>query len=256
MQVPGLAALADVARLDTMVTVVDAANFGADLDALENLRDRGWGRDEGDERPVSALLADQVEFADVLVLNKTDCVTPDQAARVEAVLRSLNPRALIRATTHANVDLDDVVGTGRFSLDAAREVCGRGLAARPHCASPSWIAPPACRCAWHRGRPCPVPSPSPRQACTRQPPPAAQSLSPVPAVAGLVAEPQGRRHPGERGVRHPGRGVPREQTVPPRQARGAALLCAVPLGVRRPCIRHQRRSQRPCIRHERRSQRA
>ncbi|KAA0158743.1 hypothetical protein FNF31_05269 [Cafeteria roenbergensis] len=124
MQVPGLAALADVARLDTMVTVVDAANFGADLDALENLRDRGWGRDEGDERPVSALLADQVEFADVLVLNKTDCVTPDQAARVEAVLRSLNPRALIRATTHANVDLDDVVGTGRFSLDAARESPG------------------------------------------------------------------------------------------------------------------------------------
>lgn len=128
LQLPGLAALADVAKLDTMVTVVDAANFGADLDALEGLRDRGWGRDEDDERPVSALLTDQVEFADVLVLNKTDCVAPDQAARVEAVLRSLNPRALLRVTTHARIPVEDVVGSGRFSMDAARAVSAR---ARP-----------------------------------------------------------------------------------------------------------------------------
>jgi len=125
MVVPGLDELSGIARLDTMVTVVDAVNFGSDMDALEALVDRGWGRDDGDERPVSALLTDQVEFADVLVLNKTDLVSEAQLARIEGILRGLNPGALVCRSVLGRVSPGMVIGSGRFSLERARQVSRR-----------------------------------------------------------------------------------------------------------------------------------
>lgn len=113
--------LSDVARLDTMATVVDAASFLAEMASVERLRDRGMEAGEGDLRSIAELLLDQVEFADVLVLNKLDAVTKVEADRVEATLRRLNPRAEIVRATFGRVPLDAVLGTGRFSFEAAAE---------------------------------------------------------------------------------------------------------------------------------------
>ena len=85
--------LGDVSRLDTMVTVVDAASFLRDYEMAEALQDRGESLGEDDERTVTDLLIDQVEFADVIVLNKLDLVTPEEAGEVEAILKALNPGA-------------------------------------------------------------------------------------------------------------------------------------------------------------------
>ncbi|MEX5632633.1 GTP-binding protein [Parafrankia sp. FMc2] len=94
----GGTSLSDHARLDTMVTVVDASNFLAELERGDYLVERSLEAEEGDERGISDLLIDQVEFADVLVLGKTDLATSDQAATVEGLLRKLNPNArLVRA---------------------------------------------------------------------------------------------------------------------------------------------------------------
>lgn len=81
--------LADVSRLDTMVTVVDAVNFLQQFEEAEELRARGEALGEDDERTITDLLCDQVEFANVLVLNKTDLVSEDELLEVERVLRGL-----------------------------------------------------------------------------------------------------------------------------------------------------------------------
>jgi G3E family GTPase len=99
--------LGRLARLDTMVTVVDASTFLAELSG-----------------EVAELLSDQVEFADVLLLNKTDLVSAQQLGAVEAVLRRLNPTAHLLHTEHGVVDLGEVLGTGRFDPDAAANVPG------------------------------------------------------------------------------------------------------------------------------------
>ncbi|MFF1722506.1 GTP-binding protein [Streptomyces sviceus] len=94
------ATLGDVARLDTMVTVVDAANFLPELDSGDELAERGLAPFEDDERTVSDLLVDQIEFADVLVLNKLDLVDAEAAARLRAALVRLNPAARILEAEH------------------------------------------------------------------------------------------------------------------------------------------------------------
>ncbi|MFI8528960.1 GTP-binding protein [Streptomyces aquilus] len=118
------ATLGDVARLDTMVTVVDAANFLPELDSGDELAERDLAPFEDDERTVSDLLVDQIEFADVLVLNKLDLVDADAAARLRATLRRLNPVARIVDARHARVDLGQVLGTGLFDLDRAQQAPG------------------------------------------------------------------------------------------------------------------------------------
>ncbi|KUN23198.1 cobalamin biosynthesis protein [Streptomyces antibioticus] len=118
------ATLGDVARLDTMVTVVDAANFLPELDSGDELAERGLAPFEDDERTVSDLLVDQIEFADVLVLNKLDLVDADAAARLRAALRRLNPVARIVDARHSRVDLGQVLGTGLFDLDRAQQAPG------------------------------------------------------------------------------------------------------------------------------------
>ncbi len=115
--------LSDVARLDTMVTVVDALNFLTDWDDAETLVERGLA-DEGDERTVVDLLVEQVEFADVLVLNKCDLVKPKEVARLEDVLRKLNPRAKLLRSTKGVVPVRELIETGRFDFEAARQAPG------------------------------------------------------------------------------------------------------------------------------------
>ncbi|NEA99132.1 GTP-binding protein [Streptomyces sp. SID13726] len=118
------ASLGDVARLDTMVTVVDAANFLPELANGDELAERGLAPFEDDERTVSDLLVDQVEFADVIVLNKLDLVTPEAATRLRATLVRLNPAARIVEAEHSRVDLQQVLGTGLFDLDRAQQAPG------------------------------------------------------------------------------------------------------------------------------------
>ncbi|MET7698579.1 GTP-binding protein [Streptomyces sp. NPDC005485] len=118
------ASLADLARLDTMVTVVDAVNFLPELDRGDDLLDRGITPVEGDERTVSDLLVDQIEFADVLLLNKTDLVTDEAATRLEATLRRLNPSARVHRTVRGAIDPARLLGTGLFDLDRAEQAPG------------------------------------------------------------------------------------------------------------------------------------
>ena len=116
--------LADVARLDTLVTVVDARNFLADYGSRDELSNRGESAGEEDERTVVDLLVDQVEFADVLVLNKTDLVDRSELERLEAILRSLNARARIVRSEFGQVPLEQILDTGLFDFDAAASAPG------------------------------------------------------------------------------------------------------------------------------------
>ena len=116
--------LGDISRLDTMVTVVDAASFLGDYNAAEALQDRGESLGEEDERTVTDLLIDQVEFADVIVLNKLDLVTGGHAREVEAILRTLNPGAEIHQATRGQVPLQRVLDTGLFDYDKAEGSAG------------------------------------------------------------------------------------------------------------------------------------
>lgn len=116
--------LADVAKLDTMVTVVDAFNFLRDYASEDSLAARGETLGEDDERTVVDLLIEQVEFCDVIVLNKTDLIAPDELARLEAMLHQLNPRADIVRSEFGRVPLGRVLDTGRFDFEAAAQAPG------------------------------------------------------------------------------------------------------------------------------------
>ncbi|MFD6389181.1 GTP-binding protein [Nocardia sp. NPDC060259] len=116
--------LGDLARLDTMVTVVDASTFLAELVKGQALAERELEAGEGDSRTIADLLVDQVEFADVLLINKTDLVSANAAATVEATVRRLNPRAHVLRTEKGVVALDEVLGTGRYNPVVAAEAEG------------------------------------------------------------------------------------------------------------------------------------
>ena len=116
--------LGDIAEIDTMVTVVDALNFLRDYESVDDLRDRGQSLGEEDERSIVDLLVDQVEFANVIVLNKTDLVDEAQRRRIHAMLRALNPKARIHETTESRVPLDTVMGTGLFKMAEAEQTPG------------------------------------------------------------------------------------------------------------------------------------
>jgi G3E family GTPase len=116
--------LTDIARLDTMVTVVDARNFRAELSRGDDLSERGIALVEDDERTVSDLLIDQVEFADVILLNKTDLVSEGEASRLAATFARLNPAARIHRTVQGRIDPSAVLGTGLFDLAKAEQAPG------------------------------------------------------------------------------------------------------------------------------------
>jgi G3E family GTPase len=118
------ASLAEVARLDTMVTVVDAERFLDDLGSVDDLRDRQLALGDDDERTLADLLVDQVEFADVLVINKADRVPADRLGLVRAVLRHLNPDAEQHVTARGQLAPHLVLGTGRFDFARAEQAPG------------------------------------------------------------------------------------------------------------------------------------
>ena len=116
--------LSDVSRLDTMVTVVDAATFMTEFFDADNLAERDLAAGKEDERTVTDLLCDQVEFADVIVVNKTDVVTPTQLTEVESMLKALNPMAKLVRSVRSRVPLDEVLNTGRFDYEASANSAG------------------------------------------------------------------------------------------------------------------------------------
>ena len=116
--------LARVARLDTLVTVVDAYNFLRDYSSSDLLAERGESLGEEDSRTVVDLLVEQIEFCDVLVVNKADLVTENDLARLISILRALNPRARIELAQFGKVALETVLDTGLFDFAAASEAPG------------------------------------------------------------------------------------------------------------------------------------
>ena len=116
--------LSEVARLDTMVTVVDAFNFLNDYLSADALADRDLALNAEDDREVVGLLVDQVEFADVIVLNKTDLLTPKKLDQMEGILRSLNSSARIVRAERGRVPLGEVLDPKRFDIDRASEAPG------------------------------------------------------------------------------------------------------------------------------------
>ena len=116
--------LSEVSQLDTMVTVVDAASFRRDLEEAEELSDRGLAAEEGDDRTISDLLIDQVEFADVIVLNKTDLVSSQELGSLRELLARINPGAHLVESRFGAVDPALVLGTGRFDFERAAQAPG------------------------------------------------------------------------------------------------------------------------------------
>ena len=112
--------LSDVARLDTMLTVVDAASLLNDYSSEDFLAQRGESLGDDDERTIVDLLVDQIEFADTIIINKTDLVDAEQLALVRKVIRALNPVAELVETDHGQVALDQVLDTGRFDFQRAQ----------------------------------------------------------------------------------------------------------------------------------------
>ena len=116
--------LSEVAKLDTMVTVVDAASLLKDIRSIDDLRDRNLALSGEDERSLSDLLIDQIEFANVLVINKTDLVSAQELERLEAILEHLNPGAEQVRAVRGEVPLYSILHTGLFDMEAAETSAG------------------------------------------------------------------------------------------------------------------------------------
>ena len=114
-----------MARLDTTVTVLDAFNIYANLDTADFLSDRyGDAIVPEDERTISDLLVDQIEFADVLIINKTDMIDPPRLARIKHLLTLLNPNAKVLESKYSKVDVREIIKTGRFDFLKAASGAG------------------------------------------------------------------------------------------------------------------------------------
>ncbi|MFE4241201.1 GTP-binding protein [Peribacillus butanolivorans] len=116
--------LSKFCRLDTMVTVVDAKNFWQDYASGETLIDRMQATDEADQREVVDLLIDQIEFANVILLNKIDLMKAEEVAELNAVLQKINPDARIIETSHSQVPLKEVMNTHLFDFEKASQGAG------------------------------------------------------------------------------------------------------------------------------------
>ena len=113
--------LSDVSQLDTMVTVVDSANLIRHYSSTDFLKDQGESLGDDDQRTLADLLVEQIEFANIILLNKIDQVNAAELKTVKAIIRSLNAKAKIIETTLSQVDLGDVMDTGLFNLEEAQE---------------------------------------------------------------------------------------------------------------------------------------
>lgn len=110
-----------VASVDTMVTIVDAFRFFSEFDTAEFLQDRFGSHavPKEDQRTVSDLFADQIEFANVIIVNKVDMIDDKSLGRVKAYVKTLNPRAKIIEARYSKVNVKEVLNTGIFNLGEA-----------------------------------------------------------------------------------------------------------------------------------------
>ena len=116
--------LKDISYIDCMLTVVDAFNFLNDFSSAELLQDRQISNDEEDHRSIVNLLTDQIEFANVILLNKTDLVSSEELQRVHRIVKGLNPEAKIIETQYARIDYKEVINTGYFDFEKAEASAG------------------------------------------------------------------------------------------------------------------------------------
>jgi G3E family GTPase len=116
--------LADIARLDTMVTVVDGMNFLRDYQAAESLASRGETLGEADERSITDLLIEQIEFADVILVSKIDLISRCEREELIAILERLNAQAAIIPMVMGEIPLDKILNTGRFDFEKAAQAPG------------------------------------------------------------------------------------------------------------------------------------
>jgi G3E family GTPase len=111
--------LNDITRLDTMLTTVDCMRFWNDMSSIQKLKERGESAGPDDQRTIANLLVDQIEFANVILLNKTDLVTPEQVNKIHLFIEKLNPTAKIYNTLYSKLDLDKVLNTRLFDFNKA-----------------------------------------------------------------------------------------------------------------------------------------
>ena len=116
--------LSDVADLDTMVTVVDAVNFLKDFEEAKYLKDKGESLGEDDERSVADLLVDQVEFADLILISKTDLIDDQALKKLVVIIKTLNTKAKIIPIIKGEIELDEVLNTGLFDFEQAQQAPG------------------------------------------------------------------------------------------------------------------------------------
>jgi G3E family GTPase len=119
--------LSEFAEIDTMVTVVDAVNIVQELNSIQTLRDREMELGKDDERTVAHLLSDQIEFADVILMNKCDLVDNQSCNHIEKILNLMNPKAKIYRTEHGKVELTKILHTQSFNFELAEK-------------NPEWLA--------------------------------------------------------------------------------------------------------------------
>ena len=116
--------LSEVAKLDTMVTVVDSVNFLKDYDEAKYLQDTGESLGEDDERSVADLLVDQIEFADVILISKTDLASKEEIKKVIGIIKSLNTSAKIFPIANGQIEVDEILDTNLFDFVKARQAPG------------------------------------------------------------------------------------------------------------------------------------
>jgi G3E family GTPase len=114
----------DIAHLDTVVTVVDAESFSREYTSTDSLNERGIAVDDHDDRTVVEVLISQIEFCDVIVINKTDLVDTDALANLRSILHALNPRAELIDAHQGAVTASELVNTDRFDFDATSSAPG------------------------------------------------------------------------------------------------------------------------------------
>ncbi|RFU25592.1 hypothetical protein B7463_g10758, partial [Scytalidium lignicola] len=125
-EIADIGGLHKLARLDTTVTVIDAFNFFTNFSTADFLTDR-WGKDAvtaEDERTISDLLVDQIEFADVIIVNKVDSIDAKTKARILAICKKLNPSAKVIEASYSRIDVKEIVQTGMFSFEKAATGAG------------------------------------------------------------------------------------------------------------------------------------
>ncbi len=116
--------LSDVCQLDTMVTVIDAMNFLKDFGSGDTIVSREMNDDQSDERTIVNLLTDQVEFADVILINKTDLIGADELNLLKGIITKLNPKAKLLETEFGKVELNKILATGSFDYETTSQSAG------------------------------------------------------------------------------------------------------------------------------------